>query len=128
MQCHGLFVEVDAGEQRLSAVPAEGDGGHLYGLDVLADVPFQEFARHLGLVSSVEVGFAQVVAVFAVEVTQRAHGLYHGGEGRGSCQLLRVGEVQCVVVHLSCRGISGLLPSGLLAGAPCCMPRRSSRW
>ena len=120
LQCYGLLVEVDACQEGLSSVPAEGDGGYLYGLDVLADVAFEQFVAHLGLMASVEVGLAQVVAVVAVEVTERSHGLYHRGKGRGACQSLRVGKVECAASH--CWGAPWCL------WPLCCMPRRSSRW
>ena len=85
LQGHGFFVEVDACKQWLSSVPAEGHGRNLYGLNVLADITLQQLVAHLGLSASVEVGLAEIVAVVAIEITQRAHGLYHCGKGRGTC-------------------------------------------
>lgn len=89
LQRHSLTVEVDTGNERLAAVPTEGDDGHFDGFKILLDVQFQKSIVHDGLMATVDGGLIQIVAVSAAEIASRANGFHQGGEGAGLREFLR---------------------------------------
>jgi hypothetical protein len=83
LELQGAAVEVNAEQQRLAPVPAELHDGDIVGLDVLADVAFEQLVAHHRLTAAVLRRLVQIVAVAAVEVAARAGGLEHRHEGDG---------------------------------------------
>ncbi len=83
----GLAEEFDAEQGGLAALPCEADVGRGLGLDVLADVVFEQLGGHAPFAFGVEGFLFEVEAVLAVEVADGPDGLGHDVEGAGALVL-----------------------------------------
>lgn len=68
LQQHCFSVKIDPQQQRLTAVPVELHDIYVIGLDVLADVTFEQLVAHHHLVAAILLRLIQVVTIVTIEI------------------------------------------------------------
>ena len=85
LKAHRLSKKFDAHQGRFAALPGKVDFVDRLGLDILADVFFQQAVGHAELAVGIEFFFGEEIAIFAVEVADGASRLGHHMKGGGLC-------------------------------------------
>ncbi len=91
-----LAIEVQPQDQRLAAVPVERHFRHSVRVDIFLNHFFEHFLRHPRLLSAVDLGLVEIVAIFAVQIAERPGGLDHDVERHRSGKADGVPEGQCL--------------------------------
>ena len=82
LEFHGFPVEIQAHYQWLSAVPVELDFRDVVGCDIVPYHFLQHIHGHAGLPAAIKIGLFQIIAVMAVQVTERTGRFEHNVESR----------------------------------------------
>ena len=77
LELYSLFVEIQAHDKRLTAMPVEGHLRDIICSNILLGERFKHLQTHSSLSSTINLSLIKIIAVMTVEITQRTRRLNH---------------------------------------------------